>query len=487
MSHVTDKDRLIALAIAKRKELIRKTCFDPADENSKPTVAQQEFFDDFSKYRQQYIIAGNQSGKSQSCSRLTAWILEENHPFWTRPAEWGKEPLLIVVAGRTGKIIEESLAAKIKSYLREGTYKEVKIGNILQKIEHENGNRIIFQSLENPEHARERVQSYVAHFVWLDEMPPLASLMTELQMRTNSRNGIFVASFTPLVTNAEIKKMVDAVREPSGKVYKFKMFDNPLYHDPRKQQDVLDSMASLPASVVATRLYGEWSQPENTVYQFIQDRDVRLPEGYSPSWRHVEAVDPAMKSKFGLTLWAEQPSTGHWYCVREEYLTGYHTAGAFLDAVVKLTQGLNIVRRVSDPHEAWFLGEASSRGISYMVPYDKNSRKNELIKNFQKQLGVNLFIAPWCPLIQEELTTCRWADGDGSRIVNASTYHLLDTAQYFTDCKPKSEVVPQVHPWHQELREANQKRKMFEAHVAKITSGGRVQRKLFSIKGGSRW
>lgn len=461
-SPISEQDRLaIALALKRREELVLRECFDPANPDSLPTGPQLEVIKDFGHIKNQWIVAGNQSGKSQTCSRIVAWFLEESHPFWTRPKAWGNEPLLILVAGRTGKQIEESLAHKILSYLPKGTYKEIRIGNILQKIEHINGNRIIFQSMENPETARERVQSYVAHLVWIDEMPPTTSLITELQVRTNSRDGYFMASFTPLVENMEIQKMVDGATLPTAKKYIFKMFDNPLYSSIEKQQAILETMRGLPDTVVKTRLFGEWSQSQRSVYFFDQRTMVEAPLDYSPMWRHVEASDPAVQSKFGFTIWAEHPVTGIWYCVRDEYIEGIFVPEKILDEVLKRTSGLNIVRRICDPHEAWYIHTASARGIIYLTPYDKNSRKGELIKNLQQGLGTKAKLAPWCTRLQEEFTNCKWADGN-EKIVNASSFHLLDCAQYFMDCKPPYEGKNVTQPWWEELRLGNQQRKVVE-------------------------
>lgn len=485
-SLLPEKDKLaIAFALKRREELILRECFDPANPNSKPTAPQLEVIQDFGTIKNQWIVAGNQSGKSQTCSRIVAWFLEETHPHWKRPEAWGNEPLLIIVAGRTGKQIEESLAAKILSYLPKGTYKEVRIGNILQKIEHVNGNRIIFQSMENPETARERVQSYVAHLVWIDEMPPTTSLITELQVRTNSRDGYFMASFTPLVENIEIQRMVDSASAPTSKKYIFKMFDNPLYKDEKKQLAILETMRGLPDSVVRTRLYGEWSQSEKSVYYFDAKSMIEMPEGYSPLWRHVEASDPAVQSKFGFTVWAENPDTGTWYCIKDEYIEGVFVPEKILDEVLARTAQYNIVRRICDPHEAWYLHTASARGVSYVTPFDKNSRKRELIKNLQQGLGTSLRLAPWCTRLQEEFINCKWSDSASDKIVNASSYHLLDCAQYFMDCKPLFEGKKFAAPWWDELRKGNEQRKVMEAFMANNKTSNSARKKYTVRK--TRW
>lgn len=460
------QERLIAAAI-RRLEMLQKTdAFDPINLDSRPTPAQAEVITDFGSIKTQWIVAATQSGKSQTCSRLVSWVLTESHPSWKRPKEWNEEPLLIIVAGRTGKQIEESLLPKLESYMKPGTYKVVRIGNIVQRLEHENGNRIVFQSLENPNMARERIQSYVAHLVWVDEMPPTAFIVDELMRRVQARSGYFLASFTPLVVNDTIKRMVDAAAMPYSKKYKFTMFDNPLYASDEKKAEILASMAGMPESVRNTRLFGEWSANDDSVYYFDYESMVEMPEGYSPYWRHVESVDPATQSALGLTVWAENPNNGSWYCVLAEYVKGIYIPTEIVKHVQQRTKNYNIIRRISDSEATWFIHQASALGVSYSPVFKKNGRKIELIKQLQELLGSRrVRVSPTCEHLISEFQECRWSDRSEGRIINSSSYHLLDSAQYFCDNIPKGEKKgPELtlDMWYVNLLKANQKRLQIE-------------------------
>lgn len=460
-------DKFLLAAMEKLEKLRRQEAFDPVNPDSKPTPAQQQVIDEFGMAHIQLIRAGTQSGKSQTCARLLTWMLTDTHPKWKKPAVWGNEALLALVAGRTGRQIEESLLPKIRSYLEPGTFKEVRIGNIIQRLELDNGNRIVFQSLENPNMARERIQSYVAHIAWIDELPPTVDVMDELLRRVQARNGYFLASFTPLVRNVQVQKFVDNLTEPLAKTYRFKMLDNPLYNDPVRQQEILSSLSHLPEHVRNSRLYGEWMSDDNAVFYFDYPTMVGMPPDYSPLWRHVESVDPAIKSALGYTLWAEEPSTGVWYCVKAEYVKGVYVPTELVNTVAKMSAGYNIVRRVSDPHESWYIHTAASMGISYSGVYDKNSRKAELIKNFQEGLGGQLRIAPTADKLIEEITSARWSDTRDGKIASGSDYHLLDSSQYFHDVKPKKETAPQVGlSWQGALYQSHVQRKKLEEEKA---------------------
>lgn len=457
------QQRLVAAAIRRLEAITRAEAFDPVHPDSKPTPAQQEVVDDFGIIPTQWMVAGNQSGKSQTCARLVTWFLTNTHPIWKHPAAWGNEPLLVLIAARTGKQIEESLLPKLRSYLDPGTFKEIRIGNIIQRLEMDNGNRIVFQSLENPHVARERLQSYVAHLVWIDEMAPTDEIIDELQRRVQARDGLFLASFTPLVENIRIQRRVDAAKPPYSKKYKFAMLDNPLYADPAKRQKILEELAHLPESVRNTRLFGDWSASDSSVYYLDWDRMVKsVPDNYMRSWRHVEAVDPALKSALGLGIWAEDPSNGYWYLVHSEEISGIFNPEDLILAVKKRTDAYNVIRRVSDPHEVWYIETARKMGIKYVGVYKKNDRKGELIKQAQSKLGTQVYIPSHNTEFLDQLVGCRWADSEQDRIVNASSKHLMDQWHYFCDNIPKHEPLAELGGWENQIYRANEKRKELE-------------------------
>lgn len=459
MSDIAKEQVLLAAAMSKLERMRKIEAFDPSNLESKPTVKQQEVFDDFGRIRQQWIRAGNQSGKSATCARIVSWVLTDTHPTWKRPPEWGEESLLILVAGRTGKHLEDSLLPKIRGFLEPGTYKEVRIGNMIQRLELTNGNRIVFQSLENPSTAQERLQSYVAHVVWVDELPPTMGIVRELLIRVQARNGYFMSSFTPTVIQPEIQRYVDGLQEPEGKVYRFHMLDNPLYSDPVRKTELLGRYAHLPPEQQDVIFRGEWSSAEDRVYYFNWDTMVEFPIGYSPLWRHVESVDPAIQSKLGITIWAENPDTHIWYCILAKYIKEIYIPTEIVKTTIALTRGVNIVKRIADPEASWYIQQAAAMGYNYVMAR-KSNRKHELIKQLQQGLGTRLRLSPEVHDLISELQGCRWSESDRDRIVNSSSYHLLDSSQYFADEIPKPEKRIEFHSWDDYIYKANEQRKL---------------------------
>lgn len=490
LKNLSQEDQLKALVALSRQQhkIEKRELFDPDVPYSTPTAAQQEILNDFGKVQQQWLVCGNRSGKTMTVSRICAWVLEETHPTWKRPERWGTKPLLIVFVAKSSKIAETEIwDGKIKRFLEPGSYKEVRSGMILQKVVMNNGNTLIFQSMENINLARERVQAYTAHLALIDEMPSSDKLIEELITRIVTTGGYFLAAFTPLLLNQKIRKRVDNAAMPHAKHYRLKMFDNPALTDQDKE-NYLQANAHLSAAELNARLNGDWISPENAVYFWDADKMLLpLPGHYSPLWRHVESIDPASNTT-GLSVFAEDPQTGNWYMVKAWYLT-IAEPNALVQKVIELTAPYNIVKRVIDSgYSAWFVPLAKLYGRTYSFPYNKtDGRKMDLIKQLQFALGGRLFVADTqdTQLFVDEVTTCYWSDTDNPKIVKSSRFHLLDTAQYFVDCMPKYETAPPPQNWWTSMRMEQEKEMNGETNEKK--QGVTIERMAVRRKGLGKW
>lgn len=472
-----DEQRLLAAAMRRLNRLESAECMDPIDTATRPTPDQQTIFNDLGKVRHRYVIAGNQSGKSQIGAREVSWLFEDNHPTWTRPARWGAEPLLIIVVGRTSKQVEENLWRKISGFVDLTNCKIVRTGGALQKVENlDNGNVILFASHHNENEAREKLQAFVAHFVWCDEMPGSFKLIEELQRRVQSRKGAFLLTCTPKVRNDQIRKMVDAHKLPLSRKYRLHMLDNPVLTDEDKA-DIEEECKNYTPEYRATILHGEWSSGEEAVYRFGDEHKCDPDQArYSKGWRHVLSVDPAMASKLGYTLWAEDPATNKWYCIRAEYISNIAAPDDYVLEVEQAVRGYNIVRRVCDT-TPWYRGAASKLGYTYISVFNKTQRKEELIKNLQTSLDKQrIGIATWCEDFIDEFITCQWSETVANKIVGSQRFHLLDSAQYFNDLIPKPDPLAQCNTHADRMIEAHNRRKIQE-HNNRITKGGRLKRR----------
>lgn len=490
--HNLDEIKKVAAALKRFEKLQLNLAFDPFHADSRPNAKQQEILGDLGKVQYRWVVAGNQSGKSQLAAREIAWIATDTHPTWTRPEYWGEEPLLILIAGQNRQNMEiEIWAKKIKPFLDPSDWREVRQGGALQHAENKRNNtKIVFLShADGSDKTRSQLQGYVAHYVWLDEMPGSLPVLEELQRRVDARQGYFIATFTPKFRNDEIRRIVDAARTPVAKKYRMSKLDNPIYYN--RIDSELQKLDGFSESYKKTILYGDWSTGDSAVYQFDYESMTvaNLPEGYSAGWRHVASLDPAAKSKFGYTLWAEDPATAIWYLINDKYIEGIADPNELFAEVQRRNSGYNIMRQVCDPHEGWFIGLANNKGVTYVVPYDKNNRKTDLIKGLQHALSSGKIKIPrWNVTFIDEIQSCQWSETT-DRIVNASSYHDLDCSQYFVDCIPKHDPALIVQPWYVELRKGNEDRKKVSAQKAAmhIQNGSRTPRQVSTWSGRGRF
>jgi len=481
------QDKITAAAMNRLYSLQLRECFDPIDMDSRPNNKQQTIFNDIGKVQYRYVVAGNQSGKSSVAARELVWVISNTHPTWKRPEAWKNVPLKCLVAGQDKRMIELELwGSKIRPLLpNPGDWKEVRTGNQLQHVVNKvTGDQIIFVShSDSSENARKHLQGYVCNYVWLDEMPGSFKILEELQRRVDAREGYFLATFTPKFKNAEIKRVVEAADGTIAKKYMMSKLDNPLYKD--RIEAEIKKLDGYSESYKRTVLYGEWTTGDDAVYEFEEESMISLlPDYYHRGWRHVESVDPAIKSKFGLTIWAEDPRTHTWYCVVAEYLEGIYDPVKLYEAAMSITKPYNIMRRICDPHEVWYTGIASSRATrpAYLSPYAKNnSRKGELIKGLQQVLSSGrIKLTPASANLATELLECRWSETAENKIVNSSSFHLIDTAQYFADMIPTDSVPVVNKTWTQNLLEQNHARQvkieMRKQNAAKKLTKQRIKR-----------
>jgi phage terminase large subunit-like protein len=340
------------------------------------------------------------------------------------------------------KQVEEELLRKLKGFFHPDELWIPKIGMVPQKVVHRRtGNTLLLASHHAESEAREKVQSFVLNFAWLDEMPKTSKFFEELERRVQSKDGYFLSTFTPKVRNRDIRKVVDAYAAPYSRKYRMPMFANPSLSEERKAK-ILQELDAYPVAYRECVLNGDWLDDDASVYH-LPDSAIQAPVEYQSAWRHVEGADPALQSKHGTVVFAEDAKTLSpegkpvWYIVRAEYISGIAVPEDLIRTVTDKLKTLNIVRRVCDAASTWYIGQASKMGFHYETPYDKNNRRAEFMKNLQARLGKDLFIAPWCTDFIQELTSMQWSETADAKVVNSHVYHLHDAAIYALDCLPK--------------------------------------------------
>ena len=475
--------RMIAAVAARLERQRLAECYDSRDLESRPSAKQLELLKDIGKILLRYLIASNQSGKTSAGVREMAWILNDNHPWWTRPEKWGVGPLFMIIAGQNRTNIEEEIwKRKLKPLLIDKEdWKERKSGGIVVSVCNErNGNTILFLVHgQGTEETRAALQGYRAHYILFDEMPKEFSTFTEIQMRADAYDGYILVAFTPLLKNLAMKNAVENAQAPYSKKYVWTVWDNPMNCTPEKKLQIEQRAASWSESERRTRLYGEWSSDDLSVFHFnLEQMTCPLPQNYSTCWRHVESVDPATTGTTGLTIWAEEPSTGIWYCVVSDYIKGdaARAPSRTVQEVYGKTLKYNIVRRISDTMP-WYVAAAREFNLTYLQPWNKVQRKDELIKNLQEGLSSGMIkVCSHCTILIEEFMTMRWSETAENKIVGHQRFHTVDSAQYFYDLIPKKETVKLPTTRDQWISQEWEKTKQKRAQ--KIQSRMQIRRKI---------
>jgi phage terminase large subunit-like protein len=440
---MTKSNVSLALEAMRRIERQKLTlCYDSRDLDSRPSPKQQEFLNDIGKIRIRYIVSANQVGKSSAGCREMAWILERNHPTWVRPKEWGAGPLLMIIVGQSRSLVSKELwERKIKPLLTDKeSWKERTIsGHVQSVVNTKTGDEVVFLVHgSGSDEMRKQLQGYRAHYVLLDEMPADYDAFTELLFRTDAYGGYMTVAFTPLIRNIELQNAVENAVAPLSRKYKWSVWDNPENLKPEKRKSIEQAMALMSESARRTRYFGEWSSADDTVFYVDAEKLlVDAPLGYTPGWRHVEVVDPAGTGVTGLTYWAQDPSTNVWHCVIAEYIRGGqdNSPRMLVDKVYKRGMGLNIVRRIADTMPWFYITAKEMYNLTYMRPFNKVQRKEDLIKNLQEALSSGrILIFKQAKLLLEELMSMRY--NDSGKIVQHQHFHVCDCAQYFWDLRP---------------------------------------------------
>jgi hypothetical protein len=482
-----EKKRELAVALKRMQVMELKKCFDPYNPKSRPTRKQRGVLKEFGKYSYQYIQAGNQTGKSQIGGRVVSWLYKRDHPYFDVEKAWPNEPILIIVCGRTSRQVEELWDKKIKPFLMPNEYREQRMGSMLASVTNPiNESKIIFATHHNANEARAKVQSYVANFFWFDELTDYLPLIEEAQRRVQAKQGVFMMTYTPKLRAPMVKEYIESPN-PNAKIYKMSMLDNPIYKD--RQQEMMDNVAGLSEDYRNSVLFGSWYVGENSVYGFDMKKHVEDIQ-YSQEWPHIVAVDPAASGLMGYTLWAAPYSNAQvWYCVDCEYLKG-RAPSDMIELVENRVSKFSVIKRIVDPHEAWFIKEAwKQKKVNYLGVPRKNHRKKELITQLNEALGVRVRIMPNCRELIDELSSCQWSESVPDKIINAHQFHLADCAQYFVDMMPPFKETGEIAITHDEyLRRANKERLVKEwekEHNPQTRRGG--PRYMLVAKRGRKW
>lgn len=473
----------LAAEATRIREANLRACLDPAFPLSRPAAHQLEFFSDLCRVQYRVIRGGNQSSKTACTSRELSWCMTGTHPGWERHTsgrcpicktpptcvegydfhcdaghewrDWGSGVLTALIVGQSRAAMEKEIwQAKMKPFFPEKEWHEESSGGYISAvINKKNDDRIIFLSHadSSPKNIK-YLQTFVANFVLLDEMPTNVAVFEEIMRRADSRKAPVSMGFTPKVFNGAVKRFVDSLKPPQGKVYRFSKFQNPLFVG--KEKEEYAKLEGLPEHTKNCILFGDWMPGDGLVFWYEPEKHSKKRHPlYSTDWPHVLIVDPATESKLGFLLAHRVPDglplvdgctpPGHWSIQRAEYVEGVYTPHRIVTEVEERAAPYNLIERVSDPAASWFIRAAEDRpdgpSVHYSTVSHKNmeGRKDAMIASAQQSLGQTVWIEDGHDTVYltDELGTMARSPDTG-KIRKSRKYHLIDCLNYFVDCLP---------------------------------------------------
>ncbi len=427
-------------------------------------------------------------------ARQISWWFNNDHPYLPRPEKWGSGPITIIVMAQSNDSIEREIwPRKLQPLLgTEGEdYDVQRTGGYVKAVTHlKSGNTILFLTHSDAEQARRRAQSFTAHIAWIDEMPPLSTILTEMRLRVLTSGGYMYCTFTPLFTNQQIRKIVDT-KEKKAEKFVFSVLDNPVFTE-EERAEVLEEFRNMSGSEAEfrARLNGEWMVAGHRVYAY--DPELNWKPGlsdldYDPRiWPHAVIVDPAASGSTGLLVMARHPQMDVWFEVKSEVIKG-SAFSTLIPEIEKKIEAFNVRWRFCDCAPSAFYLEALEQKINYTPVVEKADNKEHWIEQVNKAFAnQTVFLTLDSSVLAEELVSCARKEDDPTKIIKASKYHTADCLRYFVVMKPEFVAMRGENLTIQEQWRRNWKEKVQEQRKQEETKVQRERAKMIRRAGRRR-
>lgn len=279
------------------------------------------------------LMAGNQRGKSEAAAHKTAWNALGEYPDWYEGHRSLREQDIWVV-GETNETTRDSCQKKLfgpdidnpgvggiipperivgKPSRRTGITGAI---DTIQ-VRHKSGgsSNITFKSYEQ---GRKALASWTGDFIWVDEEPPW-DCFEELTMRLIARAGQMLITFTPLLGETRLYRLLTEAPEGSG-VENFRLPREEAKHITAQIEAELIALYGNNPAALKSRLEGVASISTGLVWPFDFGQ-LLVPDFKIPSyWPGLITLDTGWQHPTAAILHRWDPDTD----CRDRYITKEH-------------------------------------------------------------------------------------------------------------------------------------------------------------------
>lgn len=416
-----------------------------------------QFFADGLKYRERAMMAGNRIGKSEGGAYEVACHLTGIYPDWWEGRRFDY-PINALVAGETGKLVRDSMQAKLLGPATAIGTGMIPAHCIIDKksksgipdavdlvtVRHISGKTSLLQ-FQSYDQGREAFQATERDVIWLDEEPPL-DVYSECLIRTMTTGGIVLSTFTPLKGVSETVLSLQAKAEAGTASITIATWDDAPHLGEKEKAEML---AALPPHQRDARSKGVPALGSGAVFQVPESDILCDPFVIPPHFRRLYGLDVGWNNT--AACWgAYDPDTDIIY-ITGDYKRGQCEPAVHASAIrargAWMTGAIDPASRGRSQHDGeqliWLYQQ---QGLNLVLA--DNAVESGIFAVYERLATGRVKIFRTCTALMEEYRLYR--RDDKGRIVKQND-HIMDAMRYMAMSitaigKPESEAINALKP-----------------------------------------
>ena len=396
---------------------------------------QLEFLEATAYNRETCLMAANRVGKSETGAFAVSTWLTGDYPEWWKGRRWNR-PVNVLVAGETGKLVRDSVQAKLLGKIGEIGTGLIPKENIMLcrpkagiadavdmvKVKHKSGGESLLQFMSYDQ-GRAAFQATERDVVWEDEEPPL-DVHSENLIRTMTTNGLVIMTFTPLMGVSEtVLSLHDKAAKGHACVLTATWDDAPHLTEEAKKQ-LFDS---LPPYQRDARSKGVPQLGSGAIYQ-VPEHELTVDDFPIPQhWKRVYGMDVGWNNT--AAVFAAHDMESDTVYIYADYKRGQCEPSVHADAI----KARNVPVGVIDPASAGAGQDDGKRlidqyrGLGLNLQFADNAVEAGIFAVYERMTTGRLKVFKSCTQLLQEIRLYR-RDEKG-RIVKQND-HCADALRY---------------------------------------------------------